>query len=57
MKALVGYDSQFGNTEKIARAIVEGIGGTGEAELERARAWGKRIFLTVYGCVSNVSGS
>ena len=47
MKALVVYDSQFGNTEKIARAIVEGIGATGEAELERARAWGKRIFLTV----------
>lgn len=33
MKALVIYDSQFGNTEKIARAIAEGLGSHGQVEL------------------------
>jgi flavodoxin I len=30
MKALVVYDSQYGNTEQIARAIARGIGGEKE---------------------------
>lgn len=35
MKALVIYDSQFGNTEAIARAIAEGIGGYSRTALVR----------------------
>jgi flavodoxin len=30
MKALVAYESMFGNSEKVARAIAEGLGGFGE---------------------------
>ncbi len=32
MKALVIYDSQFGNTKKIAQAIAEGLSSEGEVE-------------------------
>ncbi len=35
MKALVVYDSFFGNTEKIAQAIARGIGAPEEVELAR----------------------
>ena len=36
MKALVIYDSVFGNTEKIARAIAEGLGSRVSVELLQA---------------------
>lgn len=36
MKAVVIYDSQFGNTEKIAQAIHEALGAGGDAILLRA---------------------
>jgi flavodoxin I len=36
MKALVVYDSVYGNTEKIARAIADGITPSGEVEVLRA---------------------
>lgn len=36
MKAIVIYDSQFGNTEKIARAIHEALAARGESTLIRA---------------------
>jgi len=36
MKALVVYDSLYGNTEKIAEAIAEGINSTGDAIFRRA---------------------
>jgi flavodoxin len=36
MKALVVYDSVYGNTEKIARAIADALAGKGEARLVRA---------------------
>ena len=32
MKALVIYDSFFGNTEKIARAVAGGIAGSAEGK-------------------------
>jgi len=35
MKALVIYDSVFGNTEKVARAIAEGLGSRASVELLR----------------------
>jgi flavodoxin len=35
MKALVVYDSVFGNTEKIAQAIGDALGAQGEVELLR----------------------
>lgn len=35
MKALVVYDSFFGNTEKIAQAIGQGLGSQGEVEARR----------------------
>ncbi len=35
MKALVVYDSQYGNTEKIAQSIVATLRGVGEAEAIR----------------------
>jgi len=37
MKALIIYDSNFGNTEKIARAITEAITPLGEVKVLRAR--------------------
>jgi flavodoxin len=36
MKALIVYDSVYGNTEKIARAIADGITPSGEAKVLRA---------------------
>ncbi len=36
MKALVVYDSLFGNTERIARAIADALGETGDVALVRA---------------------
>jgi flavodoxin I len=36
MKALVVYDSQFGNTERIARAIGEALGETHDVNLSKA---------------------
>jgi flavodoxin I len=36
MKAIVVYDSQYGNTEQIARAIARGIGGENDARAVRA---------------------
>ncbi len=36
MKALIVYDSKFGNTEKIARAIGEAINPLGEVEVAKA---------------------
>jgi hypothetical protein len=36
VKALVVYESMFGNTETIARAIADGLGVTGEIEVEVA---------------------
>jgi flavodoxin len=36
MKALVVYDSTFGNTEAIARALADGLGERAEVELSRA---------------------
>jgi flavodoxin I len=36
MKALVVYDSVYGNTEKIARAIAEAITPSGEVKIVRA---------------------
>ena len=36
MKALVVYDSVFGNTEKIARAISDGLAEKGESRLVQA---------------------
>lgn len=36
MKALVIYDSQFGNTEQIARAIGEALGARAETAVRRA---------------------
>lgn len=35
MKALVVYDSQYGNTEKIAQSIVAALRGVGEVEAVR----------------------
>lgn len=35
MKTLVIYDSQYGNTEKIARAITEGVGAEASTKLVR----------------------
>ena len=35
MKALVVYDSQYGNTEKIAQSIVAALRGVGEADAIR----------------------
>ena len=35
MKTLVIYDSVFGNTEKVARAIAEGLGKKATVELKR----------------------
>jgi len=35
MKALIVYDSFFGNTEKIAQAIGQGLGSQGEVEARR----------------------
>lgn len=35
MKALVIYDSVFGNTEKVARAIAEGLGKKAAVDLKR----------------------
>jgi flavodoxin len=40
MRALVIYDSVFGNTEKIAKAVAEGLAGKGEVRLVRAGATG-----------------
>jgi flavodoxin len=37
MKALVIYDSQFGNTKKIAQAIAEGLSSEGEVEARHIR--------------------
>jgi flavodoxin I len=36
MKALIVYDSVYGNTEKIAKAIADGIAASGEAKAVRA---------------------
>ena len=36
MKALIVYDSVYGNTEKIARAVGEAITPSGEVEVLRA---------------------
>jgi flavodoxin len=36
MKALIVYDSVYGNTEKIARAIADGITPSGEVKVLRA---------------------
>lgn len=36
MKALVVYDSVYGNTERIAKAIAEAMGSPGEVEVLRA---------------------
>ncbi len=36
MRALVVYDSVYGNTEKVARAVAEGIAPLGEAKVVRA---------------------
>ncbi|TET68870.1 MAG: nitric oxide synthase, partial [Dehalococcoidia bacterium] len=36
MKALIVYDSVYGNTEKIARAIAEAITPSGEVKVLRA---------------------
>ncbi len=33
MKALIVYESQFGNTEKVARAIAEGVATSGRVEV------------------------
>jgi flavodoxin I len=33
MRALIVYDSQFGNTERVARAIEEGVAPSGEVKL------------------------
>ncbi|MBP6015542.1 MAG: flavodoxin family protein [Candidatus Promineofilum sp.] len=38
MKALVIYDSQFGNTEQVARAIGDALGAEGEAMVLHAAA-------------------
>lgn len=38
MKALVVYDSQYGNTERIAQAIAEALRATGEAQAMRVSA-------------------
>jgi hypothetical protein len=38
MKALVAYDSLFGNTELIARAVAAGLGRDGEVEVARLSA-------------------
>ena len=35
MKALIAYDSFFGNTEQVAQAIARGLGSPGEVELAR----------------------
>lgn len=45
MKAVVVYESLWGNTAGIARAIAAGIGGgkfgpLRDGEIERAREWG-----------------
>ncbi len=36
LKVLVVYDSVYGNTAKIAEAIIEGIGGNPESQLKKA---------------------
>jgi hypothetical protein len=36
MKALVVYESMFGNSEQVARAIAEGVGASGEVVLRDA---------------------
>ena len=40
MRALVVYDSVYGNTEKIAKAIADGLAGRGEVRLARAGTTG-----------------
>jgi flavodoxin I len=37
MKILVIYDTQYGNTEKIAQAVAEGLSGRGEVETLRVK--------------------
>lgn len=36
MKALIVYDSMYGNTEQIAKAIVEGLGKSAESRIVKA---------------------
>ena len=42
MKALVVYDSKFGNTERLARVIAEELGGEVPAPMVTATAAGER---------------
>lgn len=53
MKALVVYDSVYGNTEKIARAIASALGGPGDVQISRASNVSpeqlKGVELTVVG--------
>ncbi|HJQ28225.1 MAG TPA: flavodoxin domain-containing protein [Rubrobacter sp.] len=54
MNAVVVYDSQYGNTERIARAIADELGGFGEVRaifVHQARLDGLRsVDLFVIGC-------
>ena len=36
MKCLIVYDSQFGNTEKVAQAIADALGTKGDSRLIKA---------------------
>ena len=48
MKAVVVYESLWGNTAAIAAAIAEGM-GDGASELDRARAWGAALAKATRG--------
>jgi flavodoxin I len=54
MNALVIYDSTFGNTEQVARAIADSLGETGSVRLVRVSEAGpldlEELDLLVLGC-------
>jgi flavodoxin len=54
MKALIIYDSTYGNTEKIAQAIGQAISGAviWVGELERASLWAINLQSNMSECLS-----
>ena len=56
MKAIVVYDSKYGNTEKITRAIGESIGVQLRLVGEKTSLAGDRYFFRHYAFLSGVTG-
>jgi flavodoxin I len=54
MRALVVYDSEFGNTEQVARAIAQALEASANVQIARATQYGEAswqgIDLLVVGC-------